>query len=172
MSNDTVKKKRNDNIDNKKGVVLPRPILNNEYDFEVLRSDIISIVANQKYKLIVTYESSEGVTPIIPTITLPSKKGFMKTAQKDDLYMLSPAIDLEHSVCEIELLSQLGCIDISYHCETIDYRNKSFWASSKLLRGLGMKKEFISTSKVRYSCTDIDSGLFDRFVFTIEWFIV
>ncbi|MGM9634641.1 MAG: hypothetical protein ACI3YE_00655 [Candidatus Avispirillum sp.] len=147
----------------------PIPIYNEEYDCDVLRSDVIRIIPDKVYKFIITLETTNGEYKLIPTITLPEKKGYMKTKQADGLYMLSPMLSSTHSVCEIELLSELGCIDISYHCEAYDHRNKAFWGSSKLFRPLGMKKEIVSPNKVRYYCTDLHSDSFEQMVFTTEW---
>lgn len=147
-------------------------IYSNEYEDEVYRSDILEVIPNQLYKMVITLESCDEITKIIPTITMPKKKGFMKVRGETYFDMISICNSMEKPICEVEILSELGYIDISYHCEKIDHRNKPYWGSSKILRPLGMKKEIISSSKVRYYCTDMKSGLFDRYIFTLEWFAI
>ena len=145
------------------------PIYNNEYEDKVYRSDVLEIMPNQLYKLVITLESSHEIAKIIPTITIPKRKGFMKVCGETYSDMVSLCNSMEKPVCEMEILSELGYIDISYHCEKVDYRNKPYWGSGKILRPLGMKKEILSSSKVRYCCTDMNSRLFDRYIFTLEW---
>lgn len=144
-------------------------IYNQEYEFLVLRADIISIEPSQPYRLVITWESCNGSSEITPTITLPSKKGWIKSKSHTNSFMLSTCNNANHPTCEIEFLSELGYIDISFHCKITDYRNVPYWGSSKILRKTGMKKEVISETKHRYFCVDNDSGDFDCYVFSVEW---
>lgn len=96
----------------------------------------------------------------------------MRINNKKYDYMISTCNSEENPVCVVDVLSETGIVDVSYHCENMDYRKKTYWGSSKILRPLGMKKEVISPTKFIYHCTDMKSGLFDRYVFSVEWHVI
>lgn len=144
-----------------------------EFDnLSVIRSDVINIMPNRCYNLIITFEGGACAEDITPTITLPQKKGYMMLNKKKYPFMLSTCNNATHQVSRIEVLSELGCIDVSYHCKTRDYRDVMFWGSSKVLRHLGMKKQVLSPRKTRYYCTDIDGSRFDCYIFSVEWKLI
>ena len=131
-------------------------------------SDVIYIEPNCRCRIIITWESSNGKTEITPTVTIPKKKGWIKSRCYDKSFMLSTSNSAAHPVCEIEVFSELGYMDISYHCKVNDYRNISYWASSKILQWAGMKKESLTPTKNRYYCAD-EFGDLCGYVFTVEW---
>ena len=146
------------------------PLFNDEYDFPVFRADILSVIPNEKYRMLICWEKGDCLD-ITPTITLPMKKGHMLYKGEMIEYMLSTCNTPTNPTSEIEIVSTSGFVDISYHCRTTDYRGISYWGSSKVLRNLGMRREVVSPSKMRYMCTDLASRDFSCYIFTIEWLL-
>ena len=153
-------------------IVFESPIYNDEYEMLIYRSDIIRVIPHQLYRFVISLKSCKGPSKITPTLTLPLKKGNLKVGNENYNYMVSTYNSKENPICVVDVLSETGIVDISYHCENMDYRNRPYWGSSKILRPLGMIKEDISPSKVIYHCTDMKSGLFDSYIFILEWFVV
>lgn len=138
-------------------------------ELSLLKSDIIELIPNQVYRFIISYESGSSAGRITPTVTLPEKKGYMILKGQRVPFMLSTCNSPEHPSSEVTIMSELGKIDISFHCKTRDHRGTPYWGSSKVLRPLGMKKEEISPTKVRYSCTNLAEDSLGCYVFTVEW---
>ena len=148
---------------------IPKVVYNTEYNFPAQRSDLIKIEPNQLYHIVVTWENDLGLSEITPTITLPSNKGKILSANHANSPMLSTCNTSGNPTCEIEYMSELGYIDVSFHCKITDHRNVPYWGSSKILRKTAMKTIAISNTKKRYFCTDNTSENFNCYVFTIEW---
>ena len=148
-----------------------KSVLNEEYPYEVYRSDVIAVIPHRRYLLRVTLETVGWEGIITPTITVPRKKGYVEYGGEKH-YMLSTCNTSQIPVEEVIVMSESGCIDISYHCKTQDYRKVPFWGSSKVMRPLGMKKEILSPTKNRYHCTNMEFGKFGAYQFTVQWILI
>lgn len=173
-------KKEKLTLDEKKWLAT-HPVYNEILGCSILRADCISIDPKIPYLITVKMVSNDKLLRITPTISVPLKKGYIKTndlvyninhvtvPQNEKIYMLSTCNTYDHPTSEMEYYSDLGCFEISYDCEITDHRGCKYWGSSKMIRGLGMQKEQISDSKVIYRCNDVTHKIFESYIFSIEW---
>jgi hypothetical protein len=151
------------------------------YGYPILRSDCIEILAKKQYRIIVTLNEYNTPLKITPTITVPLGQGYVMSnatvynaehqivSRNKKIVMLSTCNNLANPVSELQYYSDLGVVDVSFHCELKDHRGTPFMGSSKVIYPLGMKKEYVSESKVIYRCNDMDHQSFDCYAFSVEW---
>lgn len=157
------------------------PIYNDNFGCSVLRADCIIMDPKVLYLITVTMESCHTASRITPTISVPLRKGNIKTNElvynidhvampkNGKIYVLSTCNSKDHPTSQVEYYSDLGCLEVSYDCEITDHRGYKYWGSSKMIRDLGMQKEQVSNSKVIYKCNDVNHKTFESYIFSVEW---
>ena len=161
------------------------PTFNPLYDEEIYQKDIIQLIPNQQYSIIITLECARAqVGEMFPLIIGITKKDSILfdedyevrdingNAKKSPVRMLGLLNLSNNPLQRLTYRCGSGKIGIEYGCEYYDPRMKLHKReSSKCHFGYAMKKEIISENKVRYNCKHplSDRYDFESLIFTVEW---
>ncbi len=161
------------------------PTFNPLYDNEIYQKDIIQLVPNQQYSIIITLEhtgaQADEMFPIISGVTKKDCILFdehYEVREVNDNVKKGPVrilwlMDLLKNPLQSHIyMCGSGKLDIKYGCEYYDPKVRLHKRESSICNfGYAMKKEIISENKVRYSCKHAldDRNDFSGLIFTVEW---
>ena len=172
------------NAEEKEWLII-NPTFNPLYDKEIHQRDIIQLIPNQQYFIVITLEhTSVQADEMFPQFFGITKKDSIlfdehyEVRDINDTVKKAPVRILGlFNLCENPrqcFVYQCGSgkFGIGYGCEYYDTKMKLHKReSSKCHFGYAMKKEIISESKVRYNCKHplAEQHDFASLIFTVEW---
>lgn len=157
------------------------PLYNCRFGFPILNVAVEKLEPKKWYLITVNAESVAHEGEIGPFIEVSGLKGkiiadFELVDYRGNISLGKPvkilSSDLYEGECfTVKYFSDLGFLSVGYGCDYFDTVMNLHMSekSSTWNADFAMKREEISSNKVRYYCKEPMSDSFDAIIFTVEW---